>query len=246
MQFKVVHNDITDLAVDAIVLPANSKLKEGRGTSQSIFEKAGRRKLKRACKNTLKEYGPIDIGRALPTLAYKLNATYIIHSVVPRWIDGNHQEYDMLSAAYLSALGVVDSMGCESIAFPLLASGNNGFDLDIAFEIAKKSIESFNPSNKLKTVILVLYGTKVMQIAKNQGISVEEMIDYQAILEKNDKNNFLDPELLENGKDVVGKVLNDALQKGIDYLNDEEKRGKLFENVGKIAMLAIQAATKKK
>ena len=34
-------------------------------------------------------------------------------------------------------------MKCNSIAFPMLAAGNNGFDRELAFKIAKESIESF-------------------------------------------------------------------------------------------------------
>ena len=72
--------------------------------------------------------GYCSIGNAVPTLAYKLNAKFIIHTVVPKWIDGNNSEYDFLSSAYLSALTAAELMGCESIAFPRLGSGNNGFD----------------------------------------------------------------------------------------------------------------------
>ena len=67
------------------------------------------------------------------TLAYNLDAQYIVHAVVPKWIDGTHDEYEELCAAYLSALNIADVMRCESIAFPLLAAGSNGFDLDLAF-----------------------------------------------------------------------------------------------------------------
>ncbi|MGI6110480.1 MAG: hypothetical protein ACOYB8_11655 [Eubacteriaceae bacterium] len=41
MKFEVVRDDITRMSADAIVLPANSKLKPGSGTSKAIFEKAG-------------------------------------------------------------------------------------------------------------------------------------------------------------------------------------------------------------
>jgi len=49
MKFEIIRNDITNMNVDAIVLPANSKLKEGTGTSNAIFEKAGRKELVNAC-----------------------------------------------------------------------------------------------------------------------------------------------------------------------------------------------------
>lgn len=42
MKLEVIRNDITNMCVDAIVLPANFRLKEGSGTSNAIFEKAGR------------------------------------------------------------------------------------------------------------------------------------------------------------------------------------------------------------
>ena len=48
MDFEIVRNDITNMKADAIVLPANTYLKEGSGTSQAIFEKAGRAKLEKA------------------------------------------------------------------------------------------------------------------------------------------------------------------------------------------------------
>ena len=38
------------------------------------------------------------------------------------------------------------------MAFPLLASGNNRFDLGLALEIAIQSIDSFDPVNKLEQV----------------------------------------------------------------------------------------------
>ena len=54
MNFVVVRNDITNMKVDAVVLPANKYLKEGSGTSKAIFEKSGRAKLEKACSDYLK------------------------------------------------------------------------------------------------------------------------------------------------------------------------------------------------
>ena len=48
MQFNVVKTNIVNIAVDAIVLPANEHLKEGSGTSKAIFEAAGRKALTKA------------------------------------------------------------------------------------------------------------------------------------------------------------------------------------------------------
>ena len=54
MDFEIVRNDITNMKADAIVLPANKSLKESGGTSQAIFEKAGRAKLEKTCSDYLK------------------------------------------------------------------------------------------------------------------------------------------------------------------------------------------------
>ena len=88
MKFDLVKTNIVNVSADAIVLPANEKLKEGSGTSTAIFEAAGRKQLTQACK----KIGSCEVGSAVPTLAYNLNAKYIIHAVVPKWIDGNHDE----------------------------------------------------------------------------------------------------------------------------------------------------------
>ena len=245
MQFEVVRNDITNMAVDAIVLPTNLKLREGSGTSKAIFEKAGRKELEKACKGALKKYGQIYVGGSIPTRAYNLDAKFIIHSSVPKWVDGKHQEYDILSSAYLSALGLADVMSCESIAFPLLASGNNGFDLQIAFEIAKESIESYKPSNKLQRVIIVLYGARSMQIAREQGISVEEVIDDEYIL-ANDENFELPVQRAINGwNDIAVKFLDEGIQMAMEYLDDPDNRKKILEGGIIIAQMAIMVAKKK-
>lgn len=245
MQFELVRNDITNMAVDAIVLPANLRLREGSGTSKAIFEKAGRKELEKACKGALKKCDQLYVGGAIPTLAYKLEAKFIIHSIVPKWVDGQHQEYDLLSSAYLSALGLADAMSCETIAFPLLASGNNKFDLQIAFEIAKESIESYQLTHKLKRVFIVLYGPRAMHMAREQGLAVAEVIDDVYIL-ANDEN-YVSPgqRALNTGIDIAGKFLDDGMKMAMEYLDDQENRKKILDGGFKIAQVAIMVAKRK-
>ena len=117
---RIVKGNIIDAKVDAIVLPAHTKLKEGSGASQEIFKAAGRKNLTKVCK----EIGYCEMGSAVATAGFDLGCKTIIHTVVPKWIDGKHNEYDFLSTAYVSALQLADVMECKSIAFPSLASGN--------------------------------------------------------------------------------------------------------------------------
>ena len=182
MNYTILQGNIIDAKVDAVVLPANTKLREGSGTSKAIFEAAGRKDLTKVCK----KIGYCEVGSAVPTYGFKLGCERIIHTVVPKWIDGNQGEYDLLCSAYYSALKMADVMKLKSMAFPLLASGNNGFDQEIALEIALKSIESFQPE-VLEEVIVVLYGNKITGMVKEKGYDV-------GILPRNiekDKSDFL-------------------------------------------------------
>lgn len=172
MELQVVKGDITSMKVDAVVLPANTALKEGSGASQAIFEKAGRKELTAACK----QLAPVEVGSAIATPAYNLSAQYILHAVVPKWQGGGKNEYALLSSAYLSCLSVADAMGCESIAFPLLAAGNNGFNMKLAAKIAQESILNYTAGNTLKTVFLVVYNEAAKVIMVGMGIPVAPTI----------------------------------------------------------------------
>lgn len=253
MNFNVVRNDITNMKTDAIVLPANTLLKEGSGTSKAIFEKAGRAQLEKACADFLKKYHHVHVGDAVVTSGYNLEAKYIIHAILPKWIDGDHDEYAHLSTAYLSALYWADTIGCESIAFPLLASGNNKFDLSLAFEIAKESIESFEPKNKLKDVYLVMYGARATALARENGFDVEEIIDSRYVLENDESYKNKKQRVADVIKNAVGKAggtavkyaklfTKDSLDMAQEYFDDEENRKKLIK---KGAEIAANAAIKK-
>lgn len=241
MNFEIVQNDITQMLVDAVVLPANEKLKEGSGTSKAIFEKAGRKELTKACA----EIKTCKMGEAVPTLGFKLDADYIIHAVVPKWVDGEHQEYDYLSAAYLSALSVADIMNCETIAFPLLASGNNGFDLGLAYDIAKSSIESFSGVN-LKKIFLVIYSDNIVTFLKGRGVSISNFQGNTIVAKEKEIQKQKVKQLRKEGKEVAAKMLEEQISKALNYLKDEENREKVIAAGISIAQMVIKIATKKK
>lgn len=79
MEPKILKGNIIDAKVDAVVLPANTRLKEGSGASEAIFVAAGMKDLTKECN----KIGYCEMGSAVPTLAYNLPAKFIIHAVVP-------------------------------------------------------------------------------------------------------------------------------------------------------------------
>lgn len=162
-----IDTDICNIEADAIVLPANESLKEGSGVSTALFQAAGRKELTRACE----KIGHCDVGSAVVTDAFNLNAQFIIHACVPKWVDGDNDEYKLLCSAYIAALQMADLLNCITIAFPLLASGNNKFDKELALEIAVKCIESFEPKH-LQQAVIVLYGENTVDLVKKSGYPV--------------------------------------------------------------------------
>lgn len=217
MEFEIIKGNIVDVYAEAIVLPANNHLKEGPGASQAIFEKAGRKQLSEACN----KIGYCETGHVVITPAFDLSSNYIIHTVVPKWIDGKQNEYEYLSSAYMTALKAADIMSCKSIAFPLLGSGNNGYDLELAFKIAEESICQFEAEN-IKKVYLVIYGNRIYEYLSNQGypVIINDIV-------KHTQNNFFIK--FVNDSMGLGKVLYDeGIRMAKEYLNNEENRRQLI------------------
>lgn len=238
MKINFMNGNIADMCVDAIVLPANSRLKEGSGSSRALFERAGRKKLQHFCEVCIDKYGILNIGDVVATPAFKLQAECILHAVVPHWVDGNSEEYVNLMMTYINALRQADTMGCRSIAFPLLASGNNGFSLELAFQIAQEAIEGFEAENTLKSIYLVLFGDRVVRMAIDREFKVHMIKKNYRVrygngsvgLSAESENNFMEKafELWEKAKEfdeahpevrqwatkAIKELVNRAINKG--------------------------------
>ena len=172
MPFLMIRNDVTKVTADAIVNPANRNLFQGSGTSRAIYQAAGEQELTAACEAV----GHCDLGRAVCTPAFGLPATYIFHAVCPAWHGGGFGEAEQLAGAYHSALELAAEYHCESVAFPLLSSGNYGYPKEQAFRIAVDTITQYVMEHDL-TVYLVLYDRHSLAVSRKLFTSVEEYID---------------------------------------------------------------------
>lgn len=131
--------NITELEVDAIVNAANEKLRPSSGVCGGIYKEANPEKLLAVCESI----GHCDVGSAVVTPAFELEASYIIHAVGPRWCGGNHNEGELLYSAYRKSLRLAARMGCESIGFPLLSAGQGGYPVAKAWRIAFQACYDF-------------------------------------------------------------------------------------------------------
>ena len=111
----------------------------------------------------------------ISTPAFGLPTKYIFHAVCPAW-QGGFGEAEQLAGAYHSALELAAEYHCESVAFPLLSTGNYGYPKEQAFRIAVDTITQYVMEHDL-TVYLVLYDRDSLAVSRKLFTSVEEYID---------------------------------------------------------------------
>jgi len=121
---KVVVGNIADLEVDAIVNAANMFMLGGGGVDGAIHAAAGEQLL-HACEDLPKlEQGiRCRTSEVRVTPGFNLPAKFVIHTVGPIYIDGNHGEDLRLGDCYKNCLDAARIYGCRSIAFPSISTG---------------------------------------------------------------------------------------------------------------------------
>ncbi len=137
--------------MDAVVNAANEHLARGSGVCGAIFRAAGAAQLTEACD----AIGHCATGDAVVTPGFGLSAPWIIHTVGPRWIDGNHGEAELLASCYQRALEVADEVGARSVAFPPISTGIFGVPAELGGRIAVEAIRS--AATDVDRVLLVAY-----------------------------------------------------------------------------------------
>ena len=179
MPFQIIRNDITKITADAIVNTANPKPVYGSGTDAAIYKAAGADELL-AERSKIGDIAPGDVA---VTPAFKLKAKYILHTVGPAWVDGNSGEFDILRSCYGKCLEKAEELGCESIAFPLIATGVYGFPKDKALRIAIDEIGSFlMKSDADISVYLVVFDENAFRLSKNLFFQVESYITDKKVI----------------------------------------------------------------
>ncbi|MCD8126980.1 MAG: macro domain-containing protein [Clostridiales bacterium] len=172
MPFKIIRNDITKVKADAIVNTANPHPTYASGTDAAIYKAAGAELLLAE----RKKIGEMERGQAAVTSAFALSAKYIIHTVGPAWVDGTHGEFDVLSSCYENCLTTAAELQCESIAFPLIATGVYGFPKGRALQIAVSVISHFLLSHDMQ-VILVVFDRHAFELSGKLFQDVDTFID---------------------------------------------------------------------
>ncbi len=149
---ELTRGDITDVAVDAIVNAANSRLAGGGGVDGAIH-RAGGPSIMRECR----AIGRCPTGSAVVTDAGDLNARFVIHAVAPVY-SGRAKDGELLASAYAASMRLADERGVKSIAFPSLGTGAYGYPIEEAAPIALRSVtDHLRAGSGIERVIFVLF-----------------------------------------------------------------------------------------
>ena len=151
MPFQIIREDITRVRVDAIVNPTDDAYTHLGGSDKRIHDVAGD-ELYIECKR----HGSLNVGDVCFTSSFNMkNCKYIIHTFGPIYVDGKHNEEELLIRCYKNILKCAVDNNIESVAIPLISTGSFNYPKKAALRVATNVITNFIYDNELDVYLLV-------------------------------------------------------------------------------------------
>ncbi|KAJ4364723.1 hypothetical protein N0V83_009320 [Neocucurbitaria cava] len=152
-KISVIRQDITTLAVDAIVNAANNSLLGGGGVDGAIHRAAGPELL-----DECKTLDGCETGSAKITDGYELPSKKVIHAVGPIYWKEGRRSAELLSGCYRTSLQLAVDNGCKSIAFSALSTGVYGYPSGEASQVALETVRKFlDEEDKIDSLDRVIF-----------------------------------------------------------------------------------------
>ncbi|MBN1355442.1 macro domain-containing protein [bacterium] len=164
----LVKGDITDLAVDAIVNPANSDLILGGGVAGAVRRRGGP-----SIQEECSAIGNTPVGTAVITGAGDLPAKHVIHAVGP--VMGSGDENRKLADAVRNALEIAEANNVRSIAFPAISTGIFGFPGPQCARILFSTVIAYLKSgSRFDRIIFCLFDNDMYSIFETEASRLAE------------------------------------------------------------------------
>ena len=141
-QLELIHGDIMEAKVDAIVNPTDLVL-SGAGGLDLVIRQAAGSEVDRACEEIREDHGGCQTGEAVITAAGSLSAEYIIHTVGPVWTGGGIGEPKLLESCHRECLQLAVENEIRSIAFPAISAGTFKYPFEEAAPVALNAVKEF-------------------------------------------------------------------------------------------------------
>jgi O-acetyl-ADP-ribose deacetylase (regulator of RNase III)/DNA-binding Xre family transcriptional regulator len=111
-------------------------------------------------------------------LTFEEETLYTMHVVGPRYVFENIPlSIELLEASYINCFELALKEDIQSIAFPLISAGGKGFPKALAFETAKKTLETCLLKHADLNVTLVVYEDEMYEVWKAYTESVREYVE---------------------------------------------------------------------
>lgn len=167
-RLQIIHGDITQENVDAIVNAANSNLLHGAGVAGAILKKGGR-EIQKESVEWISEHGPVTHANPAYTGAGNLPCRYVIHAVGPVWGEGGEDK--KLADAVTGSLELADQLHISSLSIPAISTGIFGFPKYRGAKIILSNINGYlsdsNPQSNLDKVRIVIIDQPTMDVFVN-------------------------------------------------------------------------------
>lgn len=179
MPFQIIREDITRVKVDAIVNPTDVFYSHSGGTDKRIHDVAGE-ELYKECKR----HGSLNVGDVCITSSFNMkNCKYIIHTFGPIYVDGKHNEEELLIGCYKNVLRCAIDNNIESIAIPLISTGSFNYPKKDALRVATNVITNFIYEHELDVYLLV-YDKEAFDISNSLYRDIHDYLEDNGIYDE--------------------------------------------------------------
>lgn len=204
--FLIHTMDITKAEVDCIVNAANESLLGGGGVDGAIHRAAGP-ELLAECRTL----NGCRTGEAKLTRGYHLKASYIIHTVGPRY-SSSPNDAQLLRNCYWNSLELARKNEIHSIAFPAISTGIYGYPLKQATEIALKTVTDWmkiHPDYGM-AIMFACFNDETTDIYNSIWSKNEELWNQRPIIRENNG-------MLEKAIQFAVNAHKGSVRKGTDH-----------------------------